>query len=277
VDCHNSHAAGGRTALVNGLKPSLRGVQGVNQYTLSPTTATAEYEICYKCHAGGRASFFVELNKPNRVIPELDEMKRFSPVNPSFHPVAGNRRTAGASLFPQYRETMITIDCSDCHGSNESKKAGGIGPNGPHASRYEHILLARYIMPLKGTAGRTQQCSSYRADYALCFVCHMDVYVMISGTAFASGTVNEHSRHVVDRCIPCFTCHDPHGVPAQDGAKVTNNAHLINFDKGYTTSLSLPVPNYTTTTAGSGSCTVACHAAGTHSYPVDVPKAVLRR
>ncbi|MGD0586526.1 MAG: cytochrome c3 family protein, partial [Oryzomonas sp.] len=179
VDCHNSHAAGGRTALANGLKRSLREVQGVSQNTLGSVTATAEYEICYKCHAGGRASLFVGLNKPNRVIPEPDQMKRFNTSNPSFHPVAGNRRTVGASLFPQYRESTVRIDCSDCHGSSESKKAGGVGPNGPHASRYEHILIARYNMPLKGTAGRTQQCSSYRADYALCFICHMDQYVMV--------------------------------------------------------------------------------------------------
>jgi predicted CXXCH cytochrome family protein len=277
VDCHSSHSAGGRTALANGLKRSLRGVSGVSQNTLGPVIAGAEYEICYKCHAGGRASYFVGINKPNRVMAEPDQMKRFSPANPSFHPVAGNRRTAGTSLFPQYRASMVRIDCSDCHGSNESKKAGGIGPNGPHASRYEHILVARYNMPLKGTAGRSQQCSSYRADYALCFICHMDDFVMVNGTAFVAGNVNEHARHVVDRCIPCFACHDPHGVPAQNGATVMSNAHLINFDKGYAASLSLPFPGYTTGAPGSGSCTVACHAAGTHSYPVDTAKAAGKR
>jgi predicted CXXCH cytochrome family protein len=270
VDCHNSHAAGGRAAMVVGLKSSLRGVTGVSQDTLGTTIATAEYEICYKCHAGPRASYFVGLDKPNRMLAEPDQMKRFSPSNPSFHPVAADRKTAGNSLFPQFRQGMIRIDCSDCHNSDESKKAGGIGPNGPHASRFEHILIARYEMPVKGTSGRSQQCSGYRSDYALCFVCHMDDYVMVSGSSFASGIGNEHAKHVVDRCIPCFACHDPHGTPAQDGATASNNAHLINFDKGYAASLSLPSPRYTATTPG-GSCTVACHTVtgGTHSYPVD--------
>ena len=273
-DCHNSHATGGLTALPAGLKRSLRNVKGVSQDTLGTVTATAEFQICYKCHSGGRSSRFVGLVKPNRVIHEPDQMKRFNPSNPSFHPVAGNRKTSGASLFPQYRANMIRIDCSDCHGSSESKKAGGIGPNGPHASRYEHILIARYEMPWKGTAGRSQQCTSYRPDYALCFVCHMDDYVLINGSAFVSSAGNEHAKHVVDRCIPCFACHDPHGVPAQDGATASNNAHLINFDKDYAASISQPTPVYLTPELGggpgSGSCTVACHAAGTHSYPKEL-------
>jgi predicted CXXCH cytochrome family protein len=266
ADCHNSHAAGGRVAMVSGLKSSLRQVKGVSQDTLGTVIATAEYEICYKCHAGPRASYFIGLNKPNRVLAEPDQMKRFSPSNPSFHPVAADRKTAGNSLFPQYRATMIRIDCSDCHNSDESKKAGGIGPNGPHASRFEHILIARYEMPVKGTSGRLQQCNGYRSDYALCFICHMDFYVMVSGSSFANGLVNEHAKHVADRCIPCFACHDPHGTPAQDGASAASNAHLINFDKGYAASPSQPAPRYMTLAPGSGSCTVACHIGGAHSY-----------
>jgi len=268
VDCHNPHDTGGHAPTVAGLKKSLRNVKGVSQDSMGTVIATAEYEICYKCHSGSRASYFVGLDKPNRVIAELDEMKRFSPSNPSFHPVAANRKTAGSSLYPQFRQNMVRIDCSDCHNNDDSKKAGGVGPNGPHASRFEHILIARYEMPLKGMAGRTQQCSSYRSDYALCFICHMDYYVMVSGSSFVFGSVNEHSRHVVDRCIPCFACHDPHGTPAQDGATASNNAHLINFDKGYAASLSLPAPRYLTTAPASGSCTVACHSgSGTHTYP----------
>jgi len=267
MDCHNAHAAGGRVATPNGLKSSLRQVKGVSQDTLGTVISAWEYEICYKCHSGSHASYFLSLNKPNRVINEPDQMKRFSPSNPSFHPVAANRKTAGNSLYPQIRPYMIRIDCSDCHNSDESKKAGGLGPNGPHASRFEHILIARYEMPFKGTMGRAQQCTNYRADYALCFTCHMDVYVMVSGSAFTKGIVNEHAKHVVDRCIPCFACHDPHGASAQDGATAANNAHLINFDKGYAATPSLPIPRYTTLAPGSGSCNVACHIGGTQSYP----------
>jgi hypothetical protein len=229
-------------------------------------TATQEYEICYRCHSGAFAFRFIGISKPNRVITEHDQMKRFKVGNPSFHPVAVDRRSgSGASLLAQYRSSMIRIDCSDCHGSDQSKKAGGAGPNGPHASRYEHILLARYEMPLKGTAGRSSSCSDYRSDYALCFTCHSENYVLQSGTAFMNGATNEHSRHVVDRCIPCFVCHDPHGVPLEDGATVANNAHLIDFDRGYAADRFVPVPRYTTLAPGSGSCTVACHSKPGHT------------
>jgi len=75
-----------------------------------------------------------------------------------------------------------------------------------------------------------------------------------------------HARHVVDRCIPCFACHDPHGVPAQGGATSVNNAHLVNLDRGYASSPAVPSPSYTSLAPGRGSCTVSCHAGGTHSY-----------
>jgi len=267
VDCHNSHVAGSSSIMAGFMKKSLAKVKGVSKDTLGSVDASSEYEICYKCHSGAFALNFVGLNKPNRIIAEPDQMKRFDSANPSFHPVAANRRTSsGNSLLAQYQNTMIRIACSDCHNSDQSKKAGGAGPNGPHGSRYEHILIARYDMPVKGATGRSTSCSGYRSDYALCFTCHSEDYVMISGTAFANGFTNEHAKHVVDRCIPCFACHDPHGVPGQGGATSLNNAHLINFDKVYASSPNNPNPRYTSLTPGRGSCTVSCHTGGSHSY-----------
>ena len=267
VDCHNAHVAGSSSGMPGVIKKSLKKVKGINKDSLAAVEATSEYEICYKCHSGAFAFRFVGVDKPNRVIAEPDQMKRFSAANPSFHPVGANRRTGnGASLLAQYQNTMITIACTDCHNSDQSKKAGGTGPNGPHGSRYEHILIARYDMPLRGAAGRSSGCSGYRSDYALCFTCHAEDYVMTRGSLFANGGVNEHARHVVDRCLPCFACHDPHGVPVQDGANSVNNAHLINFDRGYASSQAIPVPRYQSTGLGSGSCTVSCHTGGTHFY-----------
>jgi len=266
VDCHNSHAAGSSSAMSGVIKKSLKKVKGISKDTMGSVDASSEYEICYKCHSGAFAFKFVGLNKPNRVIAEPDQMKRFDAANPSFHPVAADRRSNGESLLAQYRSSMIRIACSDCHNSDQSKKAGGNGPDGPHGSAYEHILLARYDKPAKGAAGRSTGCSSYQADYALCFTCHSESYVMTSGTSFRNGTANEHARHVVDRCIPCFACHDPHGVSVQGGASSQNNAHLVNFDRGYASTPSLPIPSYTALAPGSGSCTVSCHAGGTHSY-----------
>jgi predicted CXXCH cytochrome family protein len=266
VDCHNAHLAGSSTHMKTTIQKSLRNVKGISKDTMAAVEATTEYQICYKCHSGPYAYKFISMNKPNRVIGESDQMKRFDSANPSFHPVTAIRRGNGASLLAQYQGSMLTITCSDCHNSDQSKKAGGTGPNGPHGSRYEHILMAEYDMPVKGAAGRFSACSSYRSDYALCFTCHSEDYIMGSGTNFMNGTANEHTRHVVDRCVPCFACHDPHGVSTQAGATSMNNAHLINFDRGYAASQTLPNPRYTATGVARGNCTVSCHTGGTHSY-----------
>lgn len=72
--------------------------------------------------------------------------------------------------------------------------------------------------------------------------------------------------------IPCFACHDPHGIYFGSGSSA-NNAHLINFDKDYTSAGAVPNPHYdTSSTSGSGSCTVNCHTTGVpdpkkHTYP----------
>lgn len=264
VDCHDAHLAASPAATV-GLKRSLKGVSGVSADTLVSTIAAKEYEICYKCHSGGAAGRFVALRKASRMIQEPDQMVRFRASNPSIHPVAADRRGNGDSLLAEFRTSMIRIDCSDCHNSDESKKAGGIGANGPHASRYEHILMARYEMPSGN--GRTQTaCNAYRTDYDLCFRCHADQFIMVNGTAFANGSVNEHAKHVIDRCIPCAACHDPHGVPSQGGGTVANNAHLINFDRNYAAGRSTPTPRYVSAGIGKGSCTVTCHSGTARSY-----------
>jgi hypothetical protein len=198
------------------------------------------------------------------MITELDQMKRFDGMNPSFHPVTADRRTNGASLLTQYQPGMFRVYCSDCHNSDQSVRAGGAGPNGPHGSMYEHILLAAYSMPAAGTP-----LSPYFSTlYDLCFRCHSESYVMTSGSSFTNGGTNEHTAHVNGRRTPCFACHDPHGVPVADGATSANNAHLINFDKGYAAGPLVPIPQYTSTGPASGSCKVTCHTnvGNTRSY-----------
>jgi predicted CXXCH cytochrome family protein len=264
VDCHNVHLAGGQDA-PGGVKRSLKGVSGVSAESQTTAIAAREYEICYKCHSGNTAGNFIGFRTANRMIQEPDQQKRFRASNPSLHPVTVDRRGNGESLLEEFRSNMVRIDCSDCHNSDDSKKAGRSGPNGPHASRFEHILMARYEIPPSGTS-TLKNCSDYRSRYDLCFRCHADTYVMVSGTAFANSGVNEHSRHVADRCIPCAACHDPHGVPMQGGATTTNNAHLINFDRNYAASRTIPQPRYQSLASGRGSCTVSCHTGGTHSY-----------
>lgn len=275
TDCHNPHQASssGKSSGVGissvssrALPGSLKGVQGTSPQTLVTGVALAEYEICFRCHAGGAVGKLsgVVGSRPNRMITEPDQMKRFDRMNPSFHPVVGDRRGTGASLLSQYRAEMVRIACSDCHNSDQSRKAGGSGPNGPHGSQYEHLLMARYSMPPAGTP--IQDVYS-PALYDLCFRCHAESYIMGGTSGFVNRGTNEHAAHVKVRGIPCFVCHDPHGVPLQDGATPINNAALINFDRSYTVGAQVVVPVYSRSGTG-GSCTVNCHTKGgtTHSY-----------
>ncbi|KAA0891328.1 cytochrome C [Oryzomonas rubra] len=271
VDCHNSHQVNSQNApLANppAIDGRLTGVNGIDKNGATVAAVQYEYEVCLKCHSGSKASqFAVSVPLPNRVISEPDQRLSFNVNNPSFHPVLENRRSQGASLRGTYQTDMIRIYCSDCHNSDRSTKAGYSGPNGPHGSSYSHILIARYEVdsyPLPYSA----------ANYALCFRCHDDTYVLSTNSGFPN-----HKSHVnpdsvqdplhVGKEVPCSVCHDPHGVSSSKGATATGNSHLINFDLRFTGST--PTPSYTTTTARHGSCTVSCHTSGspdakTHSY-----------
>jgi len=275
VDCHNPHQLTAETSPLS-QPPLINGnLKGVRKSDLG-SIATNEYDICFKCHAGGNAHKFAGgfAPMPNRVIAETDQASRFDILNPSFHPVTADRRTLGASLLAELQLTMTRIYCTDCHNNNLGTKAGGSEPNGPHGSQYPHILIGQYDMPAVGAAT-----SSYnKSQYALCFRCHAEEYVMGAGSAFNDAGANEHAAHVRDRQIPCFACHDPHGAAWKMGATAANNAHLINFEKGYAEGTRVAAASYTTTAAGAGSCTVNCHtvAGNTQSYNSGAAKGLLR-
>jgi hypothetical protein len=266
VDCHNPHQASSANAPLSAA-PAIDGrLSGVRIDDMD-STAVNEYQVCFKCHAGTNASSFAGVTEmpSNRMISDPNEAYRFDSTNPSYHPVTANSTASRASLLTTFPATQTRIYCTDCHNNNLGTKAGGTGPNGPHGSQYPHILIAEYDMPLGGS---TQPYNMNQ--YALCYRCHSETYVMGTGTAFydINTGFNEHARHVRDRMIPCFACHDPHGVSAKLGATAANNAHLINFDKSYASGAAVPTPLYTVVSAGAGSCTVNCHtvSGNTESY-----------
>jgi hypothetical protein len=43
----------------------------------------------------------------------------------------------------QGRAMGVRILCTDCHNSDDNREFGGSGPNGPHGSRFTHILERR--------------------------------------------------------------------------------------------------------------------------------------
>ncbi|HLO25369.1 MAG TPA: cytochrome c3 family protein [Geobacteraceae bacterium] len=273
VDCHNSHQVNNTGTSPLASPPYINGKLAGIKKDQAGNIATKEYEVCFKCHAGVNAFKFsgVTETPANRMVLEPDEMKRFDYLNTaSYHPVMGDRKSNGASLLSPIQQTMLKVYCSDCHNSEQSKKAGGSGASGPHGSLYPHILLSQYYMP---SINETRQLYS-ASQYDLCYRCHAESFIMGSSSGFVKAGVSEHARHVTDptRLIPCYVCHDPHGISLLSLSvplpSATNNAHLINFQKDYTVSAAVPNPVYTSTGVGSGNCTTSCHGNdAAHSYP----------
>jgi hypothetical protein len=267
VDCHNPHQVSALNAPLS-RAPNVDGrIQGVRMDNPG-NPAQTEYDVCLKCHGGKFAYKFYGYPEalPNRLVADSDQTERFNPLNPSYHPVVGNRLSNGASLLTDYRPNMVRIYCIDCHNSDQGTKAGGSGANGPHGSQYPHILIARYEMPLSSDTPQPYSTGLY----ALCYRCHSEDYLLTGNTAFKDRGSNLHASHLITNKVSCFACHDPHGASKLKGASAEHNSHLVNFDLGLSTGALVAIPQYTTFpaigfAAGSGTCTVNCHsgAAGT--------------
>jgi predicted CXXCH cytochrome family protein len=257
ADCHNPHQVNHQGAPLDSppdVNGRLTGVKGISISGAVLDQADYEYEICFGCHADNA---FVSSFVVPRVIQETNERLRYDPANPSFHPVVAQGKNPDVpSLRPEYNESSM-IYCTDCHGSDSSVRAGGVGADGPHGSIYPHILIARYEQD-------TYPLSYNAANYALCFRCHDPLIFLdqssVSGTNFSKGQKNVHYTHVIQWEQPCSVCHDPHGVPAVLGATPTHNAHLINFDSRFV------VPVTAVYDSVARTCSVSCHNQNPKSY-----------
>lgn len=244
TDCHNPHAAAkdllkGPMGTLNAgpiVPPAMWAVPGVSLLGATVEQAGFYYEVCFRCH-GDRPVLLTQ-----RIVRQQDEggnvRREFMPTAASAHPVAFPSRQSGEvpSLRPELR-TRRFISCQDCHNNPDGVSAGGTEIDGPHGSRYEHLLVARYET-------RDFTMESPQA-YDLCYQCH-DRNSILSDESFAL-----HQRHVVRGRTPCSACHAAHGVsgsPAQHG-------HLINFDIAIVGGQRF----YVDTGRYTGSCTLTCH------------------
>jgi predicted CXXCH cytochrome family protein len=238
ADCHNPHAATGRPAVPPALPGTLDGVTGIAAGGTPAATATAEYQICNKCHG------FREPSTPGITRVEATRIvsSRIDPSNQSFHPVAttGRNTTIRGLIAPYTASSMIS--CTDCHNNNEWTSSTGVAPRGPHASIFAPILQRNYQ-----TADRTPESAS---SYDLCYKCHDRTTLLQSGRF-------PHQMHVAGEQAPCAVCHDSHGS--------RQNQHLINFMTRDASGRVVVTPNsagrleYVTTSPGRGSCYLTCH------------------
>jgi hypothetical protein len=261
ADCHNPHAVRhnpiGQVAGTFGqtVKGATLYVSGVTITGRGSKDAQFLYEICFKCHGDS-------VNQPPpQISRQVDQNLRlaFQPSNPSFHPVAAPRRNEDVvSLIPPMRIGSV-ITCTDCHNSDNARAAGGTGPNGPHGSLFEPLLVQNYE-----TSDFTLESAH---AYALCYSCHRRESIL------TDESFSFHRLHIVQQGAPCSVCHDSHGVSRRQGSSV-HNASLMNFDLSIVSSANTPAGRrieYNDTGSFSGNCTLTCHGVIHVNFPYANP------
>ncbi len=237
VDCHNPHQTNATTATAPNVNGYLLGLKGVNSSGSAVTTASYEYEICYRCHAYNSDLGIGSPTTRLYSIPNI--MDEFNPSNPSHHAVVGTgENTDVPSLIAPWDEAD-QVYCSDCHASD-----GSGSPDGPHGSTYAQILVRRY--------DRGNYVTESAQAYALCYGCHSRASIL------GDNSFSEHNLHIVEEDASCNTCHDPHGVQDQPGTTSTQT-HLINFNTDYVTPVQMGRLYFHDDGYESGRCYLRCH------------------
>jgi hypothetical protein len=148
------------------------------------------------------------------------------------------------------------IFCTDCHNSDDNREFGRTGPNGPHGSKWWHILERDYESSQSPAGPGTlitvnlnpQPDLSVNGPYGICAKCHN------LSTVVTSVSWSYHSAHVVTDGFSCSTCHNAHGTGATNANPT--GVRMIDFDVNVVGSNGgLPV-SYD---QASNTCVLMCH------------------
>jgi len=261
-DCHNPHEATSANKLA--------GVSGIDFDGSAVDSATAEYQVCFKCHGDS-----YNTSRARTTNKRTD----FAPDRSSYHPIAQRGRNRSQAMVnnlisPWTIDSVMT--CSDCHNNNVAS-----GPQGPHGSTNFSILKKAYWKDLPNPS------SFNTANFALCFECHSST-PFTSGSSntsnFASGGDMFHSYHVQDLNTICAYCHyNVHSNENESGTEWRINSttytspptnwktRMINFLPGEVTGCcgySKPTWQINTNTRNR-TCFITCHGkshGGSESY-----------
>jgi predicted CXXCH cytochrome family protein len=273
ADCHNGHASNQVTTFPPPplTRASQTGVAGVNisDGISAVNPSVNQFEGCLRCHgtSAGKSVNPAFGYLPVRAVAAgdfLNVIPQFALTSTSSHPVT-HVRSSGLPQ-PSLRANMLNLDgvsqgrsmgtqilCSDCHNSDDNREFGGSGPNGPHGSKWAHILERRYEFSQAPAPGQLITNTfpnpdlSVNGPYALCGKCH-DLNQVMANTSFS-----EHSRHINDG-FSCSACHTGHGMGSASGS--ISGERLVNFD------INVVAPNGTNPVSYSratSSCSLTCH------------------
>ena len=291
VDCHNAH--GSEQVTTFPLPPLLRvsqlNVQGISATdgVTVLTPAVNQYDNCLRCHGTSAGKQVVVGNGyfPNRLVSAGDPLNlipQFATSATSSHPVMHTSSSvlAQPSLLPK----MLNLDgvtqgrtmgnqllCTDCHNSDDNREFGGGGPNGPHGSKWTHILERQYQFNQAASPGGTVSNLfptpdlSVNGPYALCGKCHDLTNQIMLNTSW-----NQHNAHITSG-FSCSVCHTAHGMGATSGN--VSGERLVNFDANVVgANGNLPI-SYN---RAANSCALVCHNVA-HNADGSVGSASLRR
>ena len=287
ADCHNPHAAGlaEGTNVPPRVQNALAGVGGFDG-TSELRPAANEYQVCFKCHAdspnkpqtstGPGPYGWTALRQTDTLAADPFNTRLEFASSVSRHNVSSPRGGAGSnSSVPSLRPAIrlpngstgrslasgTHLYCTDCHNNNSARSFGGLAPNGPHGSDYEHLLASPYPMnsapAFAGEVMGEVNFSSGASTYLLCNSCHY-----LDRDEHADALLNDrtfaHRLHVQDAGTSCATCHDSHGI---QGGDLTSNPSLINFDMKVVAPLpGMPSPQLESMGSYTGRCYLQCHS-----------------
>jgi predicted CXXCH cytochrome family protein len=274
VDCHSGHGSQPVQTFPEApqIRLSQKDVPGINASDGTSVLAPAvnQYESCLRCHgtSSGKQVQPVYGYFPVRAVSAGDALNlipQFAVASSSSHPVMHPRSSALAQ--PSLLTNMLKLDgvkqgramgtqifCTDCHNSDDNREFGGTGANGPHGSRWSHILERRYEFSQAPVPGQTitnlfpNPDLSANGPYAMCAKCHDLANQIVKNTSW-----NQHARHINDG-FSCSVCHTAHGMGATSGA--ISGERLVNFD------LNVVAPNGSSPIfyrRGSNTCALVCH------------------
>lgn len=274
VDCHDGHGAEqvGVFAPPPLMRVSQKNIAGISASdgTTVLTPAINQYENCLRCHGTGSGKLAQPIYGyfPIRAVSAGDPLNlipQFATSAQSSHPVMHIR----SSTLPQpsLLTNMLKLDgitggramgtqllCTDCHNSDDNREFGGSGSNGPHGSKWQHILERRYEFSKAAAPGLLVSNLFPNPDltvngpYAMCGKCHDLPNQILKDTSWT-----KHSIHINDG-LSCSTCHTAHGMGATSGA--ISGERLINFDLNVVASNSGLAISYS---QGANTCVLVCH------------------